>query len=530
MHPKDLAVISDFPTYLKLHLADEVVAIESPVANFDLDRFCSSFTAATGYQLDYGEDINGSPHCFWSIEVAGYDPSRTLQFAMSNIGALSSADELPSADDRLPVEGLASECANLIDDLHRTERALREREAELAAAIPLTVEVGEPPEKLASRLTAILAGGARAVNCQAAAIYMLDDETRHLKVRATWALPTNRYIDPPRTLRGSKADLEALAGHAVVLEKLADLPNWNPPETYESAVCVPVSTATMPLGTMWVFSDEQRGFTNDEVNLLEIIAGRVAGELEREVLIRESASHPDTAFMEDAIACQQARLPQSPPDVEHWEVAGTTGFRSSLCSDDYYWYHRVDGRIFASLHALDDDSLAATWTAAMLAGTVRGQSEAKNVRDVLTVANRTLWMNSTGDQSASLAAAIIDPKSGRVSVSAAGHIGAFVIRPHGWEVIETTDEMVGADQALDIASARRTLHADDLLLLVAGCPRRRPAAESTIDGAFFAETLLHHNQIPVSDMVGLLQDLWSSEDAIWRDPPALLIMKRVAPV
>ena len=528
--PRLFAVINEYPTYLKLHSIDdqEAVATTAPVSNFDLDRFCNSFSQATGYLLDYGEDLYAGTGCFWSIEVASYDPMETIQFAMSKLEHLYAAEEAGQVIDRLAAEDLAGECANLIDDLHRTERALREREAELATSVPMTVGMEEQPEKLANRLTAILEGGCRAVGCQAASVYMLDDETRFLKVRVSWGLPNNRYTDPPRTLRGSKGDLEALAGHAVVLEKLVDLPNWNAPEDYASAVCVPVSTADMPLGTMWVFADEERGFSDNDVNLLEIIAGRIAGELEREVLLCQSRQQRGNDFLEDAIAAQKARLPQASLQLDHWEFAGTTGYVNSLCNDDYYWYQRADGKMLATVHTFEEEGLASTWNAAMLAGTVRAQSEAKDAADVLTAANRTLWTNSSGDQSASLAAVLVDPATNEIALASAGRIEGFVIRHHGWETVDVPANMVGSDQAIDLASFGCTLEEEDILLMIAGNPRRRPspAAESTIDGQFFAETLLHHNHLPAAEMVGLLRDLWCSEDAIWRDPPAMLVIRR----
>ena len=82
-------------------------------------------------------------------------------------------------------------------------------------------------------------GAAQAVDCQAAGLYLLDDDTRFLKLRATWGLPPSRLAAEPRRLRGSKADLEALTGHAVALERATRFEHWNAPEEFGSAVCVP---------------------------------------------------------------------------------------------------------------------------------------------------------------------------------------------------------------------------------------------------------------------------------------------------
>src|SRR5262249_30680354 len=155
---------------------------------------------------------------------------------------------------------------------------------ELAAGVPVASRQGEEPH-LAERLEAVLKGGAEAVGCQAAGLYLLDEATSELKLRAVWRLPEERLLAPARPLRGAVADLEALVGHAVMLEDTSLLPHWRCPEDFPAAVCVPVSSPSIPLGTLWTFSDRPRDFTPEETNLLEIVAGRLAADLEREMLL-----------------------------------------------------------------------------------------------------------------------------------------------------------------------------------------------------------------------------------------------------
>ena len=140
-------------------------------------------------------------------------------------------------------------------------------------------------QHLAERLEAVLKAGTEAIGCQAAGLYLLDEATSELKLRAIWGLPEERLLAPARPLRGAVADLEALVGHAVVLEDTSLLQHWRCPEEFPAAVCVPVSTPSIPLGTLWVYCDESRDFSPEQTNLLEIIAGRLAADLEREMLL-----------------------------------------------------------------------------------------------------------------------------------------------------------------------------------------------------------------------------------------------------
>ena len=108
-------------------------------------------------------------------------------------------------------------------------------------------------------------------------------------MRSCWGLPKRRLLDEARPLHDQLADLEAMLGHAVVLEDPAMFGLWRVPEQCAACVCVPISTPTIPLGTLWIYSKEPRGFNDQETNIIEIVAGRIAADLERETMLREEA-------------------------------------------------------------------------------------------------------------------------------------------------------------------------------------------------------------------------------------------------
>ena len=110
---------------------------------------------------------------------------------------------------------------------------------------------------------------------------------RRLQLRASIGLPTERQSQPPRPLKGAVADLEMLLGHAVALERASAFGPWRVPEEFASALCVPVSSPSAPLGTLWFFSDHPRDFTDRQTNLAEVIAGRLVAELERMTLLAQ---------------------------------------------------------------------------------------------------------------------------------------------------------------------------------------------------------------------------------------------------
>ena len=119
------------------------------------------------------------------------------------------------------------------------------------------------------------------------------------------------------------ADLEALLGHAVVLNDDSLMATWNAPEDFPTAVCVPVSSPTTLLGTLWVFSNEKRDFNDRETNIMEVVAGRLASDLEREMLLRSAV---DGAGLQKQVAAadrlQRERVPTIAPLLDGWDLAG----------------------------------------------------------------------------------------------------------------------------------------------------------------------------------------------------------------
>ena len=120
------------------------------------------------------------------------------------------------AADRDTARRLAGSIAELLSELLQTRCVLWQREAELAAGVPLVLRREDqraPGRTPGGRVAA----GAEAVGGDAIALYLLDEATTELKLRCSWGLPFDRLVAPARPLQGAVADLEALLGHAVVL-------------------------------------------------------------------------------------------------------------------------------------------------------------------------------------------------------------------------------------------------------------------------------------------------------------------------
>lgn len=370
-----------------------------------------------------------------------------------------------------PIRALALGVGGLLAEVIQLRHALWQREAELAAGVPVMVPAEEDAH-LAQRLTAVLQGGAQAVGCQAAALYLLDEATTSLKLRVAWGLPTARLVDPPRPLKGALADLEALAGHAVVLEDTSLLAHWRCPEAFAAAACVPVSTATVPLGTLWVFCDHVREFSAHETNLLEIVAGRIASELEREMLLVEAAKAKAREQRETAAARWLAqRRPSVPPCIEDYQIAGAAP-SEELQGGFYDWFGLPDGSLLVVAGQVPGHGWEAALAATAVQTALRAHAaSAADLEGLLAATSATLRAASPGEDGTSLV--VLQVRSGcrSVRVAGAGTFACWSTEGERWQASSYRRPALGVeleDEAEDFFQAEFSLKVGQSLAVTAG--------------------------------------------------------------
>jgi serine phosphatase RsbU (regulator of sigma subunit) len=384
--------------------------------------------------------------------------------------------ERPTGIDRGAADALARSIATLLDELLTAQVALRQREAQLAANVPLASRC-EPPGDLAARLDAVLRAGAEAVGCQSAALYLLDDDTTELKMRSSWGLPFDRLTAPARPLRGAVADLEALLGHAVVLNDPSPRPRageglgvreaWTPPEDCPTAVCVPVSTPTMLLGTLWVFGDKRRDFSDRETNILEVVAGRLASDLERETLLRASA---DTAKLQRQVVraqrLQRNRLPAIAPLLDGWQLSGRSRQAEPLGGAFHDWFSLPKGRLAVAVGRAVDQGIVGAINADAVMAALRSHAQHRcQPERILRDANLTLWTGSAGDRHVTGLLAMIDPATGRLRCSSAGRPSAVWLRADGWKSLTCEAAKLGESPEAKFPQLACQLRPGEALLL-----------------------------------------------------------------
>ncbi len=267
-------------------------------------------------------------------------------------------------------------------------------------------------------------------------------------------------------MKGSIADLEALVGHAVVIEDATLFPDWRMPEDFAAAICVPVSSPTNPLGTLWLFGARPREFSPQESNLVEIVAGRIAADLEREMLLSEGVQTKRVKMQwSSAATWQQQRLPKLAPLVEGYQVAGWTLQADGVGGDFYDWNVLENGHLALTIGDAHGAMLQAGLTAAVTQTALRSHSQYLAEADrLLARINESLWSCSAGDEFASLFFGSLDPAHGCLQCSLAGSATALLLSRGETEMLTTEALPLGAVPETVYPLWKRNFHTGDTLV------------------------------------------------------------------
>ncbi len=435
------------PTPNHLRLYQEPVSPPATAASPEgaLDQLCREFSAATGWPLRWGPGAQPaqSAHVLWSLPLeTGLDQAKQhlrMETSQACVEGLPLGE--PAAANRLAV------CiAGLWNELTQTRLALWQREAELAAGVPLKPHADEPAA-LAARLQAIVRGAAVATQCTAGGLYLLDEATSHLKLRSLWGLPLARLADAPRPLSGAKADLEAMLGHAVAMENEEAVAAWNSPEPAPAALCVPVAGPTQILGTLWLFAPLARPFDERDTQVAELAAGRIAAELERAMLLQQHHEHAEMRRQWSLVESMcHDRLPSAVPPLDGCDLAGWTHFDAESGGAFHDWLLRDDGRLLLAVGSVALPGTAAAIPAAALHAAVRAHARhANSAAELLPSVARTYWDLLPRTAPAELVLGMMDPGCRHVELAWAGGPTALHFTPRNWLNLLSPRPLLGQD-------------------------------------------------------------------------------------
>jgi sigma-B regulation protein RsbU (phosphoserine phosphatase) len=300
-----------------------------------------------------------------------------------------------------------------------------------------------------------------------------------------------------------------------------------------SVMAVPLQTGDRVIGLMYLDNgDVVRTFQRDDVELLTVLANVAAIRIEHARLAEIEAKEQLMALeLAQASEIQQSLLPARPPSIDGYDIAGLNLPCRTVGGDYYDFAAYEDGKLALVIGDVAGKGLPAALMMSSLQARVQMLLETEPSPEVgLAVLNRNLTERSVAGRFITFFYALLDPNSGMLAYSNAGHNYPLLLRADG-----SVEELGGSNMVLGIIpDARYELRGisiepgDTLVLFSDGVTEARNSKEQELGEKGLASLLQNHLGKSAEDTVaGLSEDVrrWC-ETTAFGDDFTIVLVKR----
>ncbi|MEZ6093202.1 MAG: GAF domain-containing protein [Pirellulaceae bacterium] len=328
---------------------------------------------------------------------------------------------------RASCDRVAKDLTTLHHTLSSLQDSLRFANVELSANAVQRVALTDA-QKLDTLFHQLLVSACELTGFDSAAISVWNPNAGDMAFRVVNGQHFDEHLGVKRALKDSKVDLEALAGSVVVLTKKSEMAVWNAPANCQTAVCIPISSLDNLIGTLWLTSERRKNVSDSQCNLLEIIAGRIASELERVSLVTKIKNDANRGELNsDEFLGEPDQLIQPPfPD---WSCEIQNSHFGAGCSEG-------PGALWRVNH---EDQLA------VLAYDFRGNQAYEQRRQLVSAFEHLIHLSLTPDQ---MLAALNQILRYQFSTNELEGLGCLIVEP-------LTGEVLGAAQGEFFVDSRK---------------------------------------------------------------------------
>jgi sigma-B regulation protein RsbU (phosphoserine phosphatase) len=274
-------------------------------------------------------------------------------------------------------------------------------------------------------LTALLGRVREILDADTAAVLLLDSSGRQLIATAASGLEEEVSQGVRIPVGRGFAGRIAAERRPVILDHVDHGNVLNPillEKGIRSLVGVPLLVPGAVLGVLHVGTIRNRVFTADDAALLQLAADRAA------MAVQSLRSREDQAA---ALALQRSLVPSALPGVAGTEVAARYVSGSGHVGGDWYDVFVLPS---GKLALVVGDVAGSGLGAAVIMGRIRSALRAYALEfpgpaDVLSKLDRKMQYFEEGDVMATVSYAVLDPDSGQLHVSSAGHFPPVIAAP-----------------------------------------------------------------------------------------------------
>ena len=292
-------------------------------------------------------------------------------------------------------------------------------------------------------------------------------------------------------------------------------------QNIRSAVCAPLLVGDAVLGVLYLDFQAQHGaVTHDDVHLVAQIARFAAVKLETTRLREESLAKARLdEELRTAYTVQSRLLPAELPAIDGYAFAGSNVPARAVSGDYYDVIVRPDGRMYFIIADVSGKGVTAALVMASVATafnifTRTDPTPADLVREL----NVTLAPKTAPTKFVTLVAGVLDPRTGEVAFTNAGHVAPLLISERGVEPLTTTDMVVGLFAPAQYRNQKVTLaKGDSIVLFTDGVTEAENEAEEQLGLEPVAELVKTMHAAPATK---ILETITRYVQAFIGDAPA----------
>ncbi|HEX8169536.1 MAG TPA: SpoIIE family protein phosphatase [Thermoanaerobaculia bacterium] len=239
-------------------------------------------------------------------------------------------------------------------------------------------------------------------------------------------------------------------------------------QNIRAAVCAPLLVGDAVLGVLYLDFLATRGaVTPEDMRLVAQIARFAAVKLETTRLREEALAKAKLEEeLRTAYTIQSRLLPATLPEIDGYTFAGTNKPCRTVSGDYFDVLMRPDGRMYFIIADVSGKGI----TAALVMSSV---ATAFNIftrtdptpAELVTEMNVTLAPKTSPSKFVTLVVGVLDPKSGEVEFTNAGHVAPLLVSRDGVAAQTSTDMVVGMFGHARYRNQRVTLAPGDALVL-----------------------------------------------------------------
>lgn len=256
-------------------------------------------------------------------------------------------------------------------------------------------------------------------------IYTLNQSHQELVLSATDGLPRTvigRRVKVGEGIIGRSAQTRS----AVVFEQEPEKPTGRRAESarYQSILSVPLIAQDRLIGVIDACTLQARKWTQSDIDFLAIIAGQVAGVVEKSKFRMEMDRE-----LEVAGYIQAKLLPDPIPQISGYDLSAFTVPNKEVSGDYYDFISLGEGRLGIVIADVSGKGIGAAILMANTHGVVRGHARFETkVEDVVSRINNSLYTFTEPDKFVTMFYGILDAKTGKLVYTNAGHNHPFIYR------------------------------------------------------------------------------------------------------